>query len=746
MLLLRNFFLVFLLGLLAGCGPSKPPAPSREVVRDLVADLDLAQLQREPSLVDLGTPEARAHLRQGWWVDETQADQTFVWSDGPESDLAFFLATARDIPLTLSWVPFTERKAPAAQKVTLVLNDETVNQFTLAPGAKEARVVLPKSHLKAGGNRLVLRYAWTFAPPEGAAGITGEHRRAVAWNTLRFETGVDEQGQVKAAGDRLVLPFGWRMNSYLRVPAGAVLAMDSLRLHGGQRGELRVTWRPAGGVERELARVPSEGGPRTVALPDSGNEPVRLSLFAVPERPGGPAGSIVLGKPAIVMARHAPPKAMAAPAALRQPAPGAAPGVRRNVVIYLVDTLRAGHLGCYGYNRPVSPHIDAFARQSAVFRHTVAQSSWTRPTTTTILTGLLPRTHNVFSHRDALAPQAVTLAERLREVGYHTAGFVTNPNVAPNFGLDQGFELYRLLGPKRRTAAGINERAAEWLDSEWKKDAPFFLYLHTMEPHAPYDPPPAFLQRFAPGLRNPAWTQMAFVEALEKGDAVGTPEVRQGLRNLYDAEIAANDEAFGALVDLLVQRKLWDDTVIVFVADHGEEFGDHGGWEHGRTLYDEMLDVPLIVRIPGAGGKIVERQAQQVDVVPTILDALGLKLPADLEGRSLLALAEGPAIDPQEEPAFSWLEERSLRSAAVTTPKWRLVEKRFPVSGSYLYDRQADPEERHNLAREQPVRAGYLRAQLRAVERSRLGTLKALEAKPLDPETQNQLKALGYLR
>jgi len=501
-----------------------------------------------------------------------------------------------------------------------------------------------------------------------------------------------------------------------------------------------VTLRPAGGDERELARFPADGGPTTVALPSSGNEPVRLSLFAVPERPGGPAGSIVLGKPAIVTGRHAAPEA-ATPAALRGPAPGARP---RNVIIYLVDTMRAGHLGCYGYNRPVSPHIDAFARQSAVFRHTVAQSSWTRPTTTTILTGLLPRTHNVFSHLDALAPQAVTLAERLRGQVYHTAAFVTNPNVAPNFGLDQGFELYRLMGPKRRTAAGVNERTAEWLDSEWNKDAPFFLYLHTMEPHAPYDPPPAFQERFAPGLQYPAYTKMFFVEALEKGTIAATPEIRQGLQNLYDAEIAANDAAFGALVDLLVQRKLWDDTVVVFVADHVEEFGDHGGWEHGRTLYDEMLDVPLIVRIPGAAGRVVEQQAQQVDVVPTILDALGLKLPADLEGRSLLTLAAGPGGE--EEPAFSWLEERSLRSAAVTTSEWRLVEKRFPISGSFLYDRRADPGERHNLAREQPVRAGYLRSQLRAAERSRQGTLKALAAKPLDPETQNQLKALGYLR
>ncbi|MFY9824222.1 MAG: sulfatase, partial [Thermoanaerobaculia bacterium] len=432
----------------------------------------------------------------------------------------------------------------------------------------------------------------------------------------------------------------------------------------------------------------------------------------------------------------------AAPAAYRQPAPGVRP---HNVIVYLVDTLRADHLGCYGYDRPVSPRIDAFARNATVFRHTVAQSSWTRPSTTTILTGLLPRTHGVFGHRDALAPQAVTLAERLRERGYHAAGFVTNPNVAPNFGLDQGFEIYRLLGPKRRTAAGVNERAAEWLDAEWKKDAPFFLYLHTMEPHAPYDPPLAFRQRFAPGLRNPAWTRMEFVEQLEDGETVATPEMRRGLLDLYDAEIAANDDAFGALIDLLVQRGLWDDTVVVFVSDHGEEFSDHGGWEHGKTLHNEMLDVPLIVRIPGVGGKVVEQQAQQVDVVPTILDALGLQVPAGLEGQSLLARGDGePGTDPRDTPSFSWLEEISLRSAAVTTPEWRLIEKRFPVPGIFLYDRRADPAELHDLAGESPVRVGYLQAQLRAVERSRPGNFR--RPTTLDPEMQKQLKALGYMR
>ncbi|MEA2604660.1 MAG: hypothetical protein QOF89_5652 [Acidobacteriota bacterium] len=735
----RSLAFISFLVLLAGCGPAKKPVASREGGHDLIADLDLAELQREPGVVDLGTPEARALLRKGWWLDAAEGSRTFVWSEGPESELEFFLTMPRDVPLTLRGTPYAVPGAPA-QQVTLVLNGKTVGRVAAAPDGREARVVLPQPHLRAGMNRLILRYAWTRSPQDGSEGMS-RRRRAVAWDLLRFETGVDEQSRVRAIGDRLAIPYGWRLNSYLRLPAGAVLAMDDLRLRGDQRGVLRVTVRPTGGLEREVARLRPGTGPAALALPDS-TVPVRLSLIAVPERPGGAAGSgLVLGRPAVVT-----PRAKEAPAvaSLRRPAP-ARP---RNVIVYLVDTLRADHLGCYGYARPVSPYIDAFAREAALFRHTVAQSSWTRPSTTTILTGLLPRTHGVYGHRDSLSPQAVTLAESLRERGYRTAGFVTNPNVAHDFGLDQGFETFRLLGRRHSTAADVNHRAAEWLDTEWTKDAPFFLYLHTMEPHAPYAPPPPFRQRFAPEVRDENLTQAYAPGLLAKGEIRATPEMRQGLQDLYDAEIAANDAAFGALIDLLVQRGLWEETVIVFVSDHGEEFLDHGSWEHGKTLHTEMLDVPLIVRAPGASGRVVERQAQQADVVPTILDLLGLPVPARLEGRSLLSSILGdrpPGTEPADPMAFSWLKELSLKSAAVTTPEWRLIEKRFPIPGRFLYDRRADPGELHDLASQWPVRTGYLKARLRAAERFRKEMLQAGETTTLDPEVRKQLKALGYM-
>jgi choline-sulfatase len=738
---LRGFAL---LGLLAACGGRGTPDVPRETVHDLIADLDLAEIQHEPGLMDLGTPEARALLREGWGQDETDGGRTFVWSDGPESKLELFLAVPRDVPLTLRGTPYSAPGAPA-QEVTLLLNGETVGRFTASPTGEEARVVLPESELRAGMNSLTLRYAWTRSPWEESGGKDEDRRHlAVAWDLLRFETGVDEQARVRAASGQLALPFGWRIDSYLHLPAGAVLVLDDLRSRGGEPGELRVTLQPEGGEEREVARLRPDDGPAAIELGDVGTGPARLSLTAVPKEPGGPAGSgLLLRRPILAQPKDALRKSITV-------APATPTGAKPlNVIVYLVDTLRADHLGCYGYARPVSPRIDAFAREAVRFQHTVAQSSWTRPSITTILTGLLPRTHGVNGRRDALAPQAVTLAEMLREKGYRTAGFVTNGNVAKSFGLGQGFETYHLLPRKHSAATDVNAEAAAWLETGWKKDAPFFLFLHTVEPHAPYNPPLPFRQRFAPSVKDEHLTHMKVLLRLHENKLAATPELRRDLMDLYDAEIAANDAAFGDLIDLLVQRGLWEDTVIVFVSDHGEEFLDHGGWEHGKTLHAEMLDVPLIVRVPGmAGGKVVERQAQHADVASTILDLLGLPIAPHLEGRSLLSWMAGkdaPAKDEMEEEAFSWLDERGFRAASVTTPAWRLIENRVPTPGRLLYDRKADAAERSDLARQRAVRAGYLRARLRAEERPRKGRLRAGEG-TMDPELRRQLEALGYLQ
>ncbi|HEV2853690.1 MAG TPA: sulfatase [Thermoanaerobaculia bacterium] len=742
----RLFINLGLLLCLLACGKDGKPRVPLETVHDLTAGVDIAEIDREPGLVDLGTPGARPWLREGWGQDEADGGRTFVWSDGPESRLELFLAAARDVPLTLRGLPYPAPGAPP-QEVSLVLNGDVVGRFV--PGREDGRVVLPAGSLRAGANQLVFRYAWTRSPWEESGGRTADHRRlAVAWDLLRFDTGVDERGRVRAAGGQLAIPFGWRVTTYLRLPAGAVLSMEGLRSREGPSGELWVTVRVDDGEEKDAGRLSTHEGAATLDLEVGREGLARVSLAAVAAvstKSGG--GGLVLRRPLLLAPRAAKTvpsvlSAGTAPAAFHP----AGSGRPFNVVVYLVDTLRADHLGCYGYGKPVSPRIDAFAREAALFRHAVAQAPWTRPAVATILTGLLPRTHGVNRKKHALAPEAVTLAETLRDRGYRTAGFITNGNVARSFGFGQGFDIYELLGRRRSAATDVNARAALWLEKEWKRDAPFFLYLHTVEPHAPYAPPEPFRQRFAPGAKDEALTRMRFLHQIEEGKVPATPELRRNLLDLYDAEIAANDAAFGNLIDLLHQRGLWQDTVVVFVSDHGEEFLDHGGWEHGRSLHTEMLDVPLIVRIPGLGnGQTVDRQAQHADVVPTILDALGLPVPAAVEGRSLLPWLAGRAPEGNgAEEAFSWLDEYGIKAASVTTPEWRLIDGRLPTVGRSLYDRRSDPRERSDLAADRPVRAGYLATRIRSEERPRKGMLRAGEG-TLDPEVRQQLRALGYI-
>lgn len=729
---------LLLLAAALGACSDEPPGPPREPIHDLIAELPLAEIRREPGVVDLGTPEARPLLVRGWSHDEAAEGRTFVWSEGPESEMEVFLAVPRDVPVSLRGFPFDAPGAPG-QTATVLANGREVAEVPFVPGGAEQRIELPEEALRAGLNRLTFRYAWTRSPREASGGRSTDTRRlAVAWDLLRFETEAEEGARVRVVGDRLYIPAGQRMEMFLRLPAGAALALDEVRRRGGN-SSLEIGVQPEGGPDRRIGLLEPSEGTSTVELEEE--RPLRLSLAAVPaDGLPEPGSGLLLGRPRIV----APPAAErpeSAPAAV--PAAARPEGRRvKSVIVYLVDTLRKDHLGCYGYGKPVSPHVDAFAREATLFRNAVAQSSWTRPSVASMLTGLLPRTHGVNRRPDALSQDAVTLAEVLRGRGFRTAAFVTNANVHRSFGFGQGFEEYRLTPHGRDTAENLNALTAGWLDQVG--EAPFFLFLHTIEPHTPYQPPPEFRQRFAPGVPEELG-RVRVLKELNSGARPVTPALVRDLTALYDAEIAANDAAFGDLVDLLKARGLWGSTAVVFLSDHGEEFHDHGGWEHGRTLHTEMLDVPLILRLPGVGeGRAVDRLAQHIDLVPTLLDSLGLPVPDSVEGRSLLPAMAGAEEGSEEDAAFSWLDVDGFRAGAVSTPAWRLLDERAPGVDRGLFDRRSDPGEVRDLAADRPVRAGYLRALLLAKEREG-PRLEAGEGE-VDEELRKQLRALGYVQ
>jgi hypothetical protein len=462
---------------------------------------------------------------------------------------------------------------------------------TLTSG--QARFRIPATLQRPGRNLLVLRR------PGGERRQSAFPIPAVTRIELHRTGPLPPRAQV--VDDRLVLPVGTSITFYLRAPEAAGLAFRTPA--GG--GVPRVTLLVDGAEPHRLAPARGSDARWEARLEVAPDVPMGISLEA--EEPATVIEPVVTGLASI------PPHAT----------DGAAePGERPNVLLYVMDTLRADRLGCYGYGRETSPHLDRFAREGIVFRHAIAQAPWTRPSMASIMTGQLPPVHGAVTLRDRLGRDLPTLAEAFRAAGYQTAGFVTNLNVAAPFGFDRGFDRYEHLAEDPTTpevyvpADRLHETVLAWLEQR-AQDRPFFLYLHASDVHT-QRPSPDMERRL---LGRPRWPRLTRGAAGADGGKLSlTAAEVQIFDALYDAEIATWDAAFGGFWKTLRAHGRDADTFVVFTADHGEEFHDHGGLEHGHTLYGEQLHVPLVVRLPRGrgGGQTADEMVRSIDLLPTL--------------------------------------------------------------------------------------------------------------------------------
>jgi len=343
---------------------------------------------------------------------------------------------------------------------------------------------------------------------------------------------------------------------------------------------------------------------------------------------------------------------------LLAPSCGDPPPVPGSVLLVIIDTARADHLSTFGYVRRTSPNLDRLAGEGQRFDDAWSQSPWTLPSIATILTGLPPHGHGATRGERGIHPvrdDVETLAQRMSAVGYATAAFINVLWCAPDVsGLDRGFDVYDYRETDEsnrghRDAAETTDAVLAWLDRAG--DDPFFIVTHYFDPHLTYDPPVPYDTMFerGSGTRVPSgFGSASQVFAVRDGKIRLTPGQRESLIARYDGEIRFTDEQFGRLREGLEQRGRWDDTLVIVVADHGEEFWDHGGFEHGHSHHRELLRTPLIVRRPGEpAGATVGDRVRQIDIAPTILDFAGTELPEDLPGFVLgtndarYAVAEG---------------------------------------------------------------------------------------------------------
>lgn len=315
-----------------------------------------------------------------------------------------------------------------------------------------------------------------------------------------------------------------------------------------------------------------------------------------------------------------------------------------NVIMIVIDTLRADHLGSYGYHRNTSPNLDRFAEESLFFENVVATSCWTPPGTGSILTGLYPKNHKVFDMKAKLPREVPFLPQILKDQGYHTFGFSTNSLAGERMGFDRGYDVYYMF-PTTNKRPGRYLRSEKlhrdlfpFLESMEEKEN-VFLYIHYTDPHIPYDPGEL---HYAKENKMPEkWTRgHSFVmqsDVYQKLERLEQKRVIEEMINRYDDEILYMDKSIEKLFELLKKKGLYDKSIIIVVSDHGEAFKEHYDLGHWRTLYDEEIMVPLMIRLPAGEPRRISQQFSQVHIVPTLLDLLGIPQPAGLDGISLFS-------------------------------------------------------------------------------------------------------------
>jgi arylsulfatase A-like enzyme len=446
---------------------------------------------------------------------------------------------------------------------------------------------------------------------------------------------------------------------------------------------------------------------------------------------------------------------------------------RVNVVLITVDTLRADHVGAYGHHSDTTPTLDRLAANGVRFADVTVQWPQTWPSIASMMTSTYPSTTGVrYSPRRPLTRNQRTLAEMLAAAGYQTAAVVANATIGKKLGFDQGFDVFveswvpqlRKTDSRRlekapgkvkqlTNATIVTDQGLELLN-RFDSRRPYFLWLHYIDPHGPYVPPPSYGEMFANAYSSEP-VEHRLLPEYQQQKAPGTDSVISDLafyKTQYDREIRYFDDQ---VARLLAAVAAGDNTLIVVTADHGEGLGEHRYYlEHGAVPHQPTAQVPLLMSLTGKlpAGRVVDAPVGLIDVTPTILEALGVPAPQGLAGSSLLPLVRG---EEGAAPKHVFMESgrRHLSQVVVRQGPWKLVHTRsatdrhwFSLPELALFNLKSDPAEQHNLVAEHGERVAEMQAVLDAWVANGLNQTQANAPKPrkLDPATTEVLRALGY--
>jgi arylsulfatase A-like enzyme len=665
----------------------------------------------------------------------------------------------------------------------VLLNGTAVDSFALNDDRFRYLVRLPGAAQKAGENRLRFVFERS-ASPASAGGNTDRRQLAAAFHALVVAPSADPTLQdlvgrgapaplapVAESGVPAIEQVGPSVVRFgLRLPAAPELRFTPALQRGalGSDGavSMRVTIEDTDGGEQELwSRVlRARDGPAkevSVALPGAAGDVVRLALYAggAPEHRFAWA---VWGAPR-VMGRQPPTSrgATAAGRALAAEDDRRADALRSasaslNVVLVILDAARAQQFGTYGYSRATTPEIDRIAGEGVVFERAYTPAVFTLGALSSLWTSQYPdRHHAEVSYADPLPRDRLTLAEALGARGIRTAGFVANAVAGSLHGFDRGFgefeEVYKRYPDLGSRGAAFQRLLPDWLRAHAGER--FFAYVHFREPHFPYDPGPPFDTQFGPDapLGRDERRDRAWYTDVNQGRRTPTADEIAHLVRLYDGNLAYADREVGALRRTLEAQGLWDRTVLIVAADHGEQLHEKGYISHSAQVYEQSTHIPLIVRIPGGPrGTRVGPLADLLDLAPTILDLFGVRdspFAAQAQGTSLLPLLGGAARGEDMVTLSRTVWERPVY--ALRDARYKLVHD-TRTGRDQLFAIESDRSEARDVAGAEPVRACFYRQTLlrllAGLKQTRpAGAGSAPSGVRPTADQCEQLKALGYV-
>jgi choline-sulfatase len=717
-------------------GPAAPPSAAEPKWRThyaLAPELARAELRRGDAwLIDFGEL-SDAKYSVGGWLTLTAGAKL---SSGPSA----LVVRSRDAKLFL---PLDTSAASAAARVTLRARSFTSTSLTLYVGRKkfgeqklagrEFETVafdVPKGVLQPGDNLIELKVSRSGSVRSGVTAGFALDWAAIAPQAAKVSP-PPAAGELSPGADTLRVPAGLSLGYTLEVPAGAELQAS---VQSDAPARLRVSAARDGTKSSELSVLELRGGSEAkqirIPLAALEGDVTRIDLTA--------SGSqVTLQSPVIVVPSEQR-------VFERKPL--------KNVLLMLIDTLRADKLKPYNpQTRVRTPGLIRFLENAVTMRDARSQENWTKPSVATLMSSLFPWQHNAYND-DSRVPESVELLpEYFHGRGFRTAAFIANGYVSDKFGFGQGWDDYRnyIRENRRSIAQEVAADVLEWLDARPKRQ-PFFLYVHTIDPHVPYKPPKSVLALYdsAPYSGPVDFAKSnTLLEKIKLGKLSLNERDKVRLQALYDAEITYHDVHFAAIFDGLDKRGLTDDTLVVVTADHGEEFWDHGSVGHGHSVYDELLHVPLMLRIPGVteGNGVIRGDVGLVDVAPTILDALGLQVPDSMSGRSFLPELLGQDSRAPRPTASQFMT--GFRTLAIG--RLKLIQR--GLENGSLYDLTTDPGETRDIARARPIGVRYTRGLLGLVLAQNTQTpagkarVHGREKTKIDAETEAQLRALGYV-